>query len=69
MGHLGSLSYFARIEEEPRVNVFRKRNKKWTGWKPTTEEQLLLFKREVVKNERETEEYLSSAQKNLEKAA
>ena len=38
---------FARIEEEPQVNVFQKRNKKWAGWKPTTEEQLLLFKREV----------------------
>ena len=49
MGHLGSLSYFARIEEEPRVSVFQKRNKKWKGWKPTTEEQLLLFKREVMK--------------------
>ena len=68
MGHLGSFSYFARIEEEPRVNVFQKRNKKWTGWKPTTEEQLLLFKREVMKNERDTEEDLSTAQKNLENA-
>ena len=27
---------FARIEEEPHVKVFQKRNKKWTGWKPTT---------------------------------
>ena len=39
----------ARIEEEPHVKDFQKRNKKWTGWKPTTEEQLLLFKRGVMK--------------------
>ena len=44
---------FARIEEEPHVEVLQKRNKKLTGWKPTTEEQLLLFKMEVIKT-RET---------------
>ena len=60
---------FARIEEEPHVKVFQKRNKKWTCWKPTTEEQLLLFKREVMENERDTEADLCTAQKNIENAA
>ena len=43
---------FARIHEEPTFKVFHKRHKKWTGWKPTTEEQLMIFTREVMKNER-----------------
>ena len=60
---------FARIEEEPHVKVFQKRNKKWTGWKPTTEEQLSLFKREAMKNERDIQDDLSTAQKNIETAA
>ena len=34
---------FPRIHEEPHVKAFHKRNKKWTGWKPTTEEQLMFL--------------------------
>ena len=40
---------FARIQEEPHTKVFQERNKKWTGWKPTTEDQSLRFKKEVMK--------------------
>ena len=60
---------FAWIHEEPHVKVFQKRNKEWTGWKPTTEEQLMQFTRKVTKNERDTEEDLSTAQKNIENTA
>ena len=35
---------FARIHEERHVKAFQKRHKKWTGWKPTTEEQLFFKK-------------------------
>ena len=40
---------FARIEEETHRKVFQNRNEKWTGWKPTTEDQLMKFKKEVMK--------------------
>ena len=41
--------FFARIEEETHRKVFQNRNDKWTGWKPTTEDQLMKFKKEVMK--------------------
>ena len=48
---------------------FKKRNKKWTGWKPTTEDQSMHFKKEVTKNAGNKEENLSTVQKNIENAA
>ena len=59
---------FARIEEEPHVKVFQKR-KKWTGWKPKTEEQSILFSRDVMKKGGDKEEHLSTVQKNRKSAA
>ena len=49
MGNLGPLSFSARIQEEAHTKIFQIRNKKWTGWKPTTEDQSLRFKKEVMK--------------------
>ena len=40
---------FARTQEEAHTSIFQRRNKKWTGWKPITEEQSLKFKKEVMK--------------------
>ena len=48
---------------------FKKMKKKWTGWKPTKEEQLMLFTRDMMGNEGNKEEDLSTAQKNIENAA
>ena len=65
MGHLGSLSFFSREYKKIHMTKSFRKGEKWTGWKPTTEEQLLLFKMEVMKNERDMEEDLSTAQKNI----
>ena len=60
---------FARIQEEPHINVFQKRNKKSTGWKPTTEDQLMQIEKEVMKDVGNVGEYLLTMQKNIENAA
>ena len=61
---------FVRIHEKNHTKKsFRKELKKWTGWKPTTEDQSAHFKKEVKKNVGNKEEDLSTAQKNMENAA
>ena len=45
----------------------RKRNKKWTGWKPTTEEQLLLFKK-GSHDKRETRKKISRLHRRILRA-
>ena len=42
--------------------------KKWTGWKPKTEEQTVEFKKVMEKNEG-TEDDLDTIQRNIETAA
>ena len=61
---------FARIEEQD-VKFFqkKKRNQKWTGWKPISDERLVLLRREVMKKGEGEEEVLSTIQKNIENAA
>ena len=49
--------------------IFQRRIKKWTGWKPTTEDQLVHFTKEVMKNVGNKEEHLSTVEKNIENAA
>ena len=39
--------------------LFQKRYKKWTGWKPTTEEQLIRFKKGSHEKTRETQKKIS----------
>ena len=41
---------FARMQEEPHIKVFQKRIKKGTSWKPTTEDRLMHFGKEVMKD-------------------
>ena len=36
---------FARVQEEPHIKV---KWKKWTGWNPTTKDQLLYCRKEVM---------------------
>ena len=60
---------FARIEEEPDTKVFQKRNNKWTGWKPTTEDQSLNFKKVMMIENGGMEEDLANVQKNTENEA
>ena len=50
MGHVGPLPIYARIQEEEQTESFpeRKRKKKWTGWKPKTDEQKKLNLRKKV---------------------
>ena len=67
MDYLGTLSYICE-QEEPHTKVFQKRNKKWTGWKPITEEQTLKFKKVTEKND-SMEECLATFLKNIENAA
>ena len=60
---------FARIQEEAHARVFQTRNKKWTGWKPTTEDQSLKFKKEVMRKKGSMEEDFATIQNNVEIAA
>ena len=51
---------FAWTQEEPHIKVFQKSDKKWTGWRPTTEDQLMHFKKKVMKKGGDKEENLST---------
>ena len=46
-----------------------KKRKKWTGWKPITEEQTVKFKKEVMINNDGVEEYLAIFQNNTDNSA
>ena len=68
-GQHGIINYpiFARIQEDVHTKKL-KRGKKWTGWKPKTEERSLTFKKMMEKNDG-TEDCLANIQKNTENAA
>ena len=55
---------FARVEEEPHVKVFQKRNFKMDGMEADNRRAIITFQKG-----RNTEEDLSTAQKNIENAA
>ena len=67
MGNMGSLSYLCENTRRG-TKHFQRRSKKWTRWKPITEEQSLKFKKVMEKND-STEDVLDSMQKNIENAA
>ena len=65
-------SIFARIQEEEQTDSFRKgkRKKKWTGWKPKTDEQQIEFRKKVMEDgDDKIDEDLATIQKTLETAA
>ena len=63
---------YARIQEGKSTEHLaeRKRTKKWTGWRPRTDEEQIEFKKNVMENgEDRTDEHLAAIQKNIEIAA
>ena len=63
MGHLGSLSYFRENRRRTaRQSLSEKEINNGRHGSRQQMKQFLLFKRVVMKNERDTEEYLSIAQ-------
>ena len=60
---------FARIQGGAHATFFQKRNKKWTGWKPITEEQLLKFQKRSDGKKGSIEEDLATVHENTENAA
>ena len=69
-GQLGSIILFLREYKKRHTQKSSpKRNKKWTAWKPMTEEQSVKFKTEVMINNDGVEDDLATLQKNTENAA
>ena len=63
---------YARIQEGKSAENYagRRRTKKWTGWRPRTDEQKIEFKKKVVENgEDKIDENCATIQKYLEIAA
>ena len=64
--------FFARRQEEEQIERFPKgnRKKKWTGWKPKTDEQRIEFRKKVmVYGDDKIDEDLTTIQKAVETAA
>ena len=62
---------YARIQEEEQTNNYTKgkRKKKWTAWKPKTDEQTMQFRKEEMEKNEDTEDDLAIIQRNIETAA
>ena len=70
MGNFGPLAYLREnTRRTTRQSLSKKRNKKWTGWKPTTEPHVNAFQKGSGENAGNKEEHLSTVQKNIENAA
>ena len=59
------------MQEEEQATHFAKgkRKKKWTGWKPKTDEQTMEFQNKVIEKNDDTEYDLATIQRNIENAA
>ena len=63
-------SFFARIQEERQTYDFTKgEKKKWTEWKPKTDEQTMEFRIKVMEKNGSTQHDLATIQRNIETAA
>ena len=49
--------------------ICERKEKKWTGWKPKTDEQTMIFRRKVMEKNDATQEDLATIQKNIENTA
>ena len=61
----------ARRRDEEQLKNFPngKRKKKWTEWKPKTDEQTIEFRKKVTEKKDDTEDDLATVQRNIDTAA
>ena len=68
---MNDYTIYVRIQEEELTTIFAKGKikKKWTGWRPKTDEQTQEFRKNVMEKNFDTEDDIATTQKNIETVA